>query len=83
MSDEAFINNLLYDKGYQQGYKDGYAKAKKKNYDCSCFADYPNENHKRKNGSWKCIDKYEKCEDWKPKSIYSCKTHCRKKEQKT
>lgn len=49
-------------------------------YDCSCFVDYPNESHRKINGSWKCVDKYEKCEDWKSKSIYGCKTHCRRKE---
>ena len=47
-------------------------------YDCSCHVEYPNKAHKNKNGTWKCVDKYEKCEDWKPKSIYSCKTHCRR-----
>ena len=25
---------------------------------CSCWCKYPNESHKRKNGKWKCIDKY-------------------------
>lgn len=52
-----------------------------KTYQCSCYSDYPNKSHLNKNGSWKCIDKYEKCEDWKPKSIYGCTTHCRRKAQ--
>ena len=71
-----------YQQGYKDGYEEGYADAKKKNYDCSCFADYPNESHRRKDGSWKCVDRFEKCEDWQGKYLGSCKTHCRKKEQK-
>lgn len=27
---------------------------------CSCWVDYPNEAHKKANGSWKCKDNY-KC----------------------
>lgn len=52
------------------------------NYQCSCYWEYPNPMHRHNNGKWKCIDNYEKCEDWQPKSIYSCKTHCRRKEVK-
>ena len=26
--------------------------------ECSCYAEYPNEFHKRKNGNWICVDKY-------------------------
>ena len=26
---------------------------------CTCWCDYPNVNHKKKNGEWKCIDNYE------------------------
>lgn len=52
---------------------------KTKNYDCSCYAEYPNKAHLNKNGTWKCVDRYEKVEDWQPKSIYGCKTHCRKR----
>ena len=48
-------------------------------YQCSCYMEYPNICHKNKNGTWKCIDNYEKCEDWQPKSIYACVTHCRRK----
>lgn len=55
----------------------------KGNYQCSCFAEYPNVAHKNKNGTWKCIDKYEKCEDWVGKYLGSCKTHCRRKDKKT
>lgn len=53
-----------------------------KDYDCSCFAEYPNKSHILKNGKWKCVDKYEKIEDWEPKSIYGCVTHCRRKENR-
>lgn len=49
------------------------------NYQCSCYWEYPNPMHRHNNGKWKCVDNYEKCEDWKPKSVYSCKTHCRRK----
>lgn len=27
--------------------------------ECTCWVDYPNENHKFKNGKWKCVDNYE------------------------
>lgn len=54
-----------------------------KDYQCSCYVEYPNQSHKNKNGTWKCVDKYEKCEGWKPNSPYGCKTHCRRKEPKT
>lgn len=53
------------------------------NYQCSCYWEYPNPMHRHNNGKWKCVDNYEKCEDWQPKSIYSCKTHCRRKEVTT
>lgn len=56
-------------------------RREKKKYNCSCFAEYPNKSHILKNGSWKCVDQYEKVEDWKPRSLYGCTTHCRKKEQ--
>lgn len=51
-------------------------------YDCSCFVEYPNKAHRHESGKWKCVDKFEKCEDWKPKYPHSCVTHCRRKEQK-
>lgn len=51
-----------------------------KNYDCSCHVEYPNQYHKKANGKWICVDKYEKVEDWKPTGVMSCKTHCRRKE---
>lgn len=52
-------------------------------YQCSCYWEYPNLMHRHNNEKWKCVDNYEKCEDWQPKGIYSCKTHCRRKEVKT
>lgn len=27
---------------------------------CSCWADYPNQAHKKASGAWKCVDSY-KC----------------------
>ena len=36
----------------------GYTVAKKPCYQCSCYCTYPNINHKNKNGTWKCVDKY-------------------------
>ena len=27
--------------------------------ECHCWVPYPNESHKNKNGTWKCVDKYE------------------------
>ena len=37
----------------------GYRLQSKRNYDCSCYMPYPNERHRNRNGSWKCVDKYE------------------------
>lgn len=53
-----------------------------KDYDCHCWNDYPNENHKyygcsdtpKKSGKWKCVD----CYEYVGKSK-SGATHCRKK----
>ena len=36
----------------------GYTVAKKPCYQCSCYMPYPNINHKNKNGTWKCVDRY-------------------------
>ena len=36
----------------------GYTVAKKPCYQCTCYMPYPNINHKRKDGTWKCVDKY-------------------------
>ena len=32
---------------------------KKPDYQCTCYCPYPNRNHLNKNGTWKCVDKYE------------------------
>ena len=37
----------------------GYKLVKCPDYDCCCIVDYPNKNHCRKNGHWKCIDRFE------------------------
>lgn len=37
----------------------GYRLQKIPDYDCSCYIEYPNPNHMRKNGTWICIDRYE------------------------
>lgn len=48
---------------------------------CTCWVDYPNENHKKANGSWKCKDNYicirKRTGSW---SGYGLKTKCIKKE---
>ena len=36
----------------------GYTVAKKPCFQCSCYMPYPNISHKKKNGKWKCVDKY-------------------------
>ena len=36
----------------------GYVVKKKPVYQCSCYLPYPNECLKRKNGKWRCVDKY-------------------------
>ena len=47
-----------------------------KDYDCSCWVDYPNDSLKKPNGKWICKDKYE----YIGKSKRG-KTRCKKKEQ--
>ena len=42
---------------------------------CSCWEDYPNKNHKFKNGKWKCVDCYENIDNAQG---YKRKTHCRR-----
>lgn len=44
---------------------------------CSCWCEWPNVNHKKENGSWKCVDRYE-CERQKDGNR---KTKCRLKEK--
>lgn len=42
---------------------------------CSCWEDYPNKNHKHKNGKWKCIDCYTNIDNVQG---YKRKTHCKR-----
>ena len=39
-----------------------------KDYHCSCHLHYPNNLVKRKNGKWKCVDRYECVKDLDPQS---------------
>ena len=59
----------------------GYRLAKIPDYDCSCYRQYPNEGHKHKNGCWKCVDRFERIEDYKPRNQYSIVTKCRSKRE--
>lgn len=54
---------------------EGYKLVKIPPYQCSCYRDYPNENHRRKNGHFKCVDVYE----YWGKTKHSL-TACRRKE---
>ena len=55
----------------------GYVVAKKPCYQCSCYCQYPNKNHKNKNGKWKCVDSYRPIK-LKSKWWYGPITHCQK-----
>lgn len=44
---------------------------------CTCWCDYPNKNHKKRNGKWMCVDKYV-CV--RKGDGYTTKTKCEKKE---
>lgn len=61
--------------------KHGFNLAKIPCYQCSCYSQYPNENHKNKNGSWKCVDKFEPIK-FKQTSRWGPITHCRRKDNK-
>ena len=47
-------------------------------WDCSCWVNYPNKAYKKRNGEWKCVDKYECIRD---REGYDRKTHCRRKNE--
>ena len=47
-------------------------------WDCSCWVNYPNKAHRKRNGEWKCVDSYECIRDRKG---YDGKTHCRRKNE--
>lgn len=46
--------------------------------DYSCWANYSSKAHKKKNGEWKCVDRYECIRD---REGYDRKTHCRRKNE--
>ena len=50
------------------------------NWDCSCWAHYPNKSHKHKNGHWKCVDDYICIRDLIDGRYYDACTHCIRKE---
>ena len=58
--------------------KQGYKLYKIPNWQCSCHVPYPNKAHQRKNGKWKCIDKYEPVQ-FTQTNIYNPCTHCKLK----
>lgn len=61
----------------QEAENQGYRLIKIPNYTCTCYMEYPNKCHKRKNGKWKCLQ----YEPIKFKRIgHNPKTRCRKKE---
>ena len=47
-------------------------------YQCSCYQPYPNEMHRNKNGTWKCIDRYKPIK-FKRKHTHQPMTRCVKK----
>lgn len=61
----------------EEAKKQGFTLAKIPCYQCSCYLPYPNINHKNKNGSWKCVDRYEPIK--MKRNNYGAMTHCRKK----
>lgn len=44
--------------------------------ECSCWSDYPSENHKRKH-HWRCVDDYINIDN---REGYKHKTHCIRKD---
>lgn len=52
-----------------------------KDYQCSCWVHYPNESHKKKNGTWKCVDRYECVRDLVDGKNWDAATHCKRKEE--
>ena len=51
-------------------------------FDCSCWVAYPNGSHKKCNGKWKCVDKFECVHSTESGYKYGDKTKCRRKEEK-
>lgn len=58
--------------------KQGLKVTKIPGYQCTCYASYPNENHKHKNGKWKCVDCYEPIK-FKRVGVHYPETRCRRK----
>ena len=50
--------------------------------ECTCYLEYPNALHKKGNGKWICVDKYECIRPLERKAdgTVKLKTKCRKKE---
>ena len=57
----------------------GYLIVKKPCYQCHCYLHYPNPSHKKKNGEWKCVDKYKPMK-WQRKYEHQPLTKCVLKE---
>lgn len=58
----------------------GYTVVKKPCYQCSCYMPYPNEYHKNKNGTWKCVDRFRPIK-FERKYLYTPTTKCVRKEE--
>lgn len=58
--------------------KQGHKVVRIPDYQCTCYASYPNKNHKHKNGSWKCVDCFEPIK-FKRIGEHYPKTRCRRK----
>jgi hypothetical protein len=58
--------------------RQGYNLTKIPCYQCSCHEPYPNPCLKRKDGKWKCVDRYEPVNVKGQQS--RTKTKCRRKE---
>lgn len=48
---------------------------------CSCWVNYPNNNHKKSNGKWKCVDYYKCISNYDGKRKTVCEKIEDKKEQ--
>lgn len=59
----------------------GFRLCKIPEYQCTCYMEYPNKNHKHKNGHWKCVDNYEPIKFKRIGESFPM-TRCRKKVSK-
>lgn len=64
----------------QEAEKQGFSLVRKPDYDCSCHRMYPNEMHRNKNGTWKCVDRYRPCKHQRKymNTLDYPKTFCRR-----